>query len=55
MARASLFEVETQLLIAANLGIMAQPRYTELEASTAEAGRVLAGLIKSIEARVTNP
>lgn len=55
MARGSLFEVDTQLLIASNLGILPQARYLELEAQMVDVGRVLAGLIKSIESRITNP
>jgi four helix bundle protein len=55
MARGSLFEVDTQLLIATNLGILPESRYQELDAHMTEVGRVLAGLIKSIEARITNP
>ncbi len=55
MARGSLFEIDTQLLIAMNLGILSESRYEELDAHMTEVGRVLAGLIKSIEARITNP
>jgi four helix bundle protein len=47
-ARGSLAEVETQLLIAKDLGYLDQPRSQSLLSATAELGRVLNGLIASI-------
>ncbi|MCW5755621.1 MAG: four helix bundle protein [Phycisphaeraceae bacterium] len=50
MARGSVFEIDTQLLIARELGYLDQDRHTTIEATSHECGRVLAGLIRSIEA-----
>lgn len=50
MARGSVFEIDTQLLIARELGYLDQDRHTTIEATAHECGRVLAGLIRSIEA-----
>ena len=55
IARGSLFEVDTQLLIATNLGFLNHDQYQQVENQLAETGRVLAGLIKSIESRIANP
>ena len=49
-ARGSLQEVETQLIIAAELGYLEQPELKALLAQAAELGRVLNGLIASIRA-----
>lgn len=49
VARGSLYEVETQLLIAVRLGYLGDDAYRDIRAQLAEAGRVLAGLIRSIE------
>jgi four helix bundle protein len=51
LARGSLVEVETQLLIAEDLGYISAMGGRELLAKTAELGRVLNGLIASIRAR----
>jgi four helix bundle protein len=55
IARGSLFEVDTQLLIAKRMGFLPHDQYEQVENQLAETGRVLAGLIKSIESRITNP
>jgi four helix bundle protein len=49
MARGSLLEVETQLLIAQRLGYTAPEAATQLLAGTAEAGRLLNGLYRSLD------
>lgn len=51
MARGSLYEVETQMVIAARLGYLEGDRSAEYETKSNECSRVLAGLLKSIEAR----
>lgn len=55
VARGSLFEVDTQLLIAQRMGYLDQSDYQQVEDKLAETGRVLAGLINSIESRIANP
>ncbi|USO00370.1 MAG: four helix bundle protein [Phycisphaeraceae bacterium] len=49
VARGSLNEVETQLLIAEKLGYFGKAEHDETREKLAEAGRVLAGLIRSLE------
>jgi four helix bundle protein len=49
VSRGSLYEVETQLTIATRLGYLDAHRHTELEQQLKECGRVLAGLLRSIE------
>lgn len=49
VSRGSLNEVETQLIIAMRLGYLSADRYTEFEQQLNECGRVLAGLLRSIE------
>ncbi len=49
IARGSLYEVETQLTIAEQLGFLCEQSFTELESIAKELGRILAGLIRSIE------
>jgi four helix bundle protein len=49
VGRGSLYEVETQLQIAVRLGYLEDEAYREIRAKLSEAGRVLAGLIRSIE------
>ncbi|MEM1185595.1 MAG: four helix bundle protein [Planctomycetota bacterium] len=48
-ARGSLYEVETQLVVAARLGYIDEAAHCDARGKLAEAGRVLAGLIRSIE------
>ncbi len=52
IARGSLYEVETQLVVAKELGFMPDEACRETTASVRECGRVLAGLIKSIEKKL---
>jgi four helix bundle protein len=49
-ARGSLFEIETQLYIATELGFLGETQYQQLDSKLKECGRVLAGLIRSINA-----
>lgn len=49
VARGSLYEVETQLLIAVRLGYLGDEAHRAIREKLAEAGRVLAGLIRSVE------
>ncbi len=49
VARGSLYEVETQLIIAARLGFIPADRFKEIRELTKECGRILAGLLRSIE------
>lgn len=49
MARGSMYEVETQGLIALELGFVEKDKFEFFEQTIDEAGRVLAGLIRSIE------
>jgi four helix bundle protein len=48
-ARGSLVEIETQILIAQDLGYISAAKNGELLQSTAELGRVLNGLIASVK------
>lgn len=49
MARGSMYEVETQGQIALELGFVDKDKFDFFEQTIDEAGRVLAGLIRSIE------
>lgn len=49
MARGSMYEVETQLIIARELGFVDDEKYEYTEGAIDEAGRVFGGLIRSIE------
>jgi four helix bundle protein len=48
-ARGSLVEIETQLMIAGNMGYLMPGKNSELLGKTAEMGRILNGLIASIK------
>jgi four helix bundle protein len=48
-ARGSLFEVQTQLVIAAKLGYLPQPKAEALLERSAEVARILHGLVSSLE------
>jgi len=48
MARGSLFEIETQVAIALELGYLVKPQSQELLNRYAEVGRLLNGLIKAV-------
>jgi four helix bundle protein len=47
-ARGSLSELETQILIAQNLGYLDEPDFKNLSSMIAEVGRVLNGLLSSV-------
>lgn len=49
VARGSLYEVETQLLIAARLGFLSEDGRAAIEQQLKECGRMLAALIKSVD------
>jgi four helix bundle protein len=49
LARGSLAEIETQLLIAQNLGYLSAEQSTPLLAEAAELGRIVNGLLASIK------
>jgi four helix bundle protein len=49
MSRGSLYEIETQLAFAAELGFMQQQTVKLMEEKLAECGRVLAGLLRSLD------
>jgi four helix bundle protein len=48
IARGSVFEIETQLAIAPELGFLTKPQSTELLNRCSEVGRLLNGLIKVV-------
>ncbi len=52
MARGSMYEVETQAIIARELGYIDTEKFEYFEQTIDEAGRVLAGLIRSIEKKL---
>lgn len=49
VARGSLFELETQMTIACRLGYLREQVFDRLDELSKEVGRVLTGLIKSLE------
>lgn len=49
IARGALFEIDTQLLFAVRLGYMEERQYSEVFERIRECGRILAGLIRSLE------
>ncbi len=51
IARGSLKEVETQVLIANRLGFVDDPRKSELLRQTTEVGRLISGLINSLKTK----
>lgn len=54
-ARGSLYEVETQLEIGSNLGYMSRDRFEAFREQCDEVGRLLNGLIKSIQQQLDKP
>lgn len=48
-ARGSLYEIDTQLLIAARLEIVSMPVFQQLESQLNECSRILVGLIRSLD------
>lgn len=55
IAYGSLCEVETQLVIAANLGLLALDKLDSLTTSTSEIARMLNGLVTSLESKLPTP
>lgn len=49
VARGSLYELDTQLLFSLRLGYLPPPEHAALQSETDECGRILAGLIRSLE------
>lgn len=49
IARGSLFEIETQLFIASELGYLDHGEYESIKSQLQESGRVLAGLLRSLK------
>lgn len=54
MARGSLYEVETQCVIARELGFMDKQVYEATDEVISECGRVLGGLLRSIEKKTNS-
>ncbi|MGC2475066.1 MAG: four helix bundle protein [Candidatus Sulfotelmatobacter sp.] len=52
-SRGSLFEVETQLAIGRHLGYGTDTEYIDLSTTTAKIGRMINGLIRSVDANNT--
>lgn len=48
----ALFEVDTQLNFVARLGLISRGKFDEIEWKCKECGRILAGLIRSIEEKL---
>jgi four helix bundle protein len=56
VARGSLAELNTQLLIAASVGYLPEERHSELQAGVEEVGKLLGGMIRTLRRRqVTAP
>lgn len=53
VARASLYEVEYQLHLAARLGTLAEEESRRLETLRDEAGRILTGLVHRVDSQIT--
>src|SRR5689334_18132840 len=54
-ARGSLYEVQTQLEAAKNLKFLQQPTFERVSEEAQEVGRVLDGLIKSVQRQIASP
>jgi len=52
VARGALFEIDTQVSFARDLGFMNDDGYVQADSLARECGRVLAGLIRSIEKNI---
>lgn len=50
-ARGSLYEIETQMLFALELGYLERERHQVMQRGVEEVGRLLGGLIRSVEQR----
>jgi four helix bundle protein len=55
VARGSLFEIDTQLLFAVRLGYLSEEKHGIVSELCRESGRILAGLIRSIEESDSSP
>lgn len=53
VARGSLFELETQMTIACRLGYLREQLFDRLDELSKEVGRVLSGLIRSLESEAS--
>ena len=53
MARGSLYEVDTQLMVARDLGYSLSEPYPQIKAALDECERILAGLIRSVDSGAT--
>jgi four helix bundle protein len=51
LARGSLWEVETQILISRNLNYLSQEQCDELERKTSELGKMLSGFLDAVASR----
>jgi len=54
-ARGSVYETQTQLEVARNVGFLTDEAFAPLRDRAAEAGRVLNGLITSVETQIRSP
>ncbi len=54
-ARGSLYEVETQVIIATQLGFASAAEAAAMQEQAEHVGRVLAGLVRSIESKLDRP
>jgi four helix bundle protein len=54
-ARGSLLEIETQVVIAARLGLLREQQHASLLRQSAELGRILNGLMNSLSNRAARP
>src|SRR5947209_15640804 len=54
-ARGSLFEVQTQIEVARRFEFLDSNRFTETDALAQETGRVLNGLIRSVQGQIASP
>ncbi len=55
IAKGSLMELETELIAAGRLGFIPEPDVRSALNATAELGRMLAGLTRSLRARTSDP
>ena len=55
IAKGSLMELETELIAAGRLGFIPEPEVRSALRATAELGRMLAGLTRSLRARTSDP
>ena len=55
IARGSLMELETEFIASGRLGYIAEPEVRNVLSATAELGRMLAGLMRSLRAKSPRP